>query len=299
MTAFRTEDDLRRSLAAAGLGAHADRIVETVRPALIFTRHQSPDDGLPPGTSKIGGTPDLPRGVDWPRRAATAASGRDFPLAFLAQLDLAALSRLPGFDADLPSHGLLSLFEDIMADDPDGIVHTVWHEGEKGDLARRSPPEELVAFSDARRPDYPWGEQAMAERLEPHATLTVPYHWAEAAGRDRSAMFDFLGRPAFGHVLDAEPEGDFQAGWFADRLGGWPDPIQSDPEREFDGGGRAPVEPGDDRVRQIFAWGGEFYGGTRRMNAPFFGDGTSYLMIDRDDLLARRFAAARVIYQCD
>jgi uncharacterized protein YwqG len=373
MNSFRTELDLRRSLKDAGLSALADRIVATVRPALLFVRRQRPDDALPPGTSKMGGLPDLPAGIAWPQRpprqdaaalahalrerraqqrarlASSRSTGiddeilsllpedereawlrsmeasrpdqeritaqqteqdhydelmvasfnRHFPLAFLAQLDLGALSREPGFDADLPTHGLLSLFEDLTDQDGDGGAQLHWFDQPTKTLQRRSPPDELIALSDARQPDFPWHEQTMAETLEPHSTLIVPFHWAEAAGMHRAAMFSFLHRPANGHFPLADHVDGEQAGSFGDRLGGWPDPIQTDPELWFIGDEYGRIEPGDDRIRHLFSWGGEYYAETRRMHAPFGGDGRIYLMIRREDLIARRFDKARALYQCD
>jgi hypothetical protein len=245
ITAFRTEDDLRRALNCAGLAAFADVIVATCRPALIFVRRQRLDDALPGGTSKMFGLPDLPPGVPWPHRPpvrdaaararklreerirsrvrlreaewesewgakkdhcvelTVASFDRNFPLAFLAQLDLEALSREPGFDADLPRHGILSLFEDLTMDDHTGSIHVYWFDVPAAALARRAPPPELVTLSDAR--DYPpWAEQTMAEVLEPHSTLTVPFHWLSAAGAHWSEMYDFLHDSSLEHTPAAE-----------------------------------------------------------------------------------------------
>lgn len=372
MGAFRTEFDLRRALKDARLQALADDIVATVRPALIFARRQRADDELPAGTCKMGGLPDLPLGMDWPRRppfgdapereqalrewrkrqreemasrdresgydailrdlpeeqreefrrsiessrpdparVATVEAqedrytemkvetfGRSFPLAFLGQLDLQRLSVEAGFDLDLPRHGVLSLFEDITSDAINGSVHVFWFDTPAMQLARQSQPTELVMLSDARQPSYPWAEQTLAEVLEPHSVLTVPFHWAAATGH-RLEMYDFLRRPTAGYYPEVGESGDGQAGYFGDRLGGWPDPIQNDPEAEFMGDEHGRIGPGDDRVRHLFSWGGENYGGTRRMNAPFGGDGTTYVMIRRADLLDLHFDKARALYQCD
>lgn len=72
MSTFRTEWDLRRSLADAGLNVLADRVLATARPSLQFVRRQQPDDALTSGTSKLGGLPDLPQGFAWPHRPPPA-----------------------------------------------------------------------------------------------------------------------------------------------------------------------------------------------------------------------------------
>jgi hypothetical protein len=198
--------------------------------------------------------------------------GRRFPLAFLGQLDLQHLAVEAGFDLDLPQHGVLSLFEDITSDDINKSLHVFWFDVSATRLARQSPPAELVMLSDAREPSYPWAEQTLAEVLEPHSVLTIPFHWAAATGHIRE-MYDFLRRPSMEYYPKAGESGDEKAGYFGDRLGGWPDPIQGDPEAEFMGNERGHIDPGDDLVRHLFSWGGEFYQGTRRMNAPVGGDG--------------------------
>jgi uncharacterized protein YwqG len=373
MSTFRTEQDLRHALSEARLDSLADRIVATMRPAIQFVRRQQPDDALPPGTSKIGGLPDLPPGFAWPHRRSpvdadtqiralreqrirdrersassrsqrpsddilallseherdawlrsieanrpdpdkltaihaqedryddlmVVALGCEFPLAFLAQINLGALSNESGFDRDFPRRGVFSLFEDLTARDGDGSFQLHWFDVTTETLERRAPPATLIELSDARQPDFPWHEQTMAEVLQPHSTLVVPFHWIEAVGPERDAVFDFLHRPVGGYFPQPDVVEGEQAGNFGDFLGGWPKPIQGDPERMFIGDARSFLSPGDDRIRHLFSWGGEYYAGTRRMHAPYGGDGTTYLMIQRDDLLSRRFDKAQSLYQCD
>jgi len=361
MTAFRTLEDLTASLGRAGLSTYAAAIAKSVRPTILFLRVQAPDDGLPPGASKLGGLPDLPDEFDWPmrgpypdaeRRAAdvvafaksAAASWQNqvdgplephqrrisqaevdrllpaaelraqefrqpFPLAFVGQINLGALGAEPGFDPDLPRSGVISVFEDISAE---GLAETpalFWHDLPVAKLTRRPFPAELVRHHDEIG-QYGLGETAkwatltLAETLAPFSALSVPHHWKNAAPAEsepwrriwswfQSGDGEYApAAPSFeGH---AEPP---QAGYFGDRLGGWPNPIQGDVEQEMDG---VRVEtPGRTRWRQVFAYAGEYYGGTRRMASDGKGDGTTYHMIGAGDLAARRFEAARWTYQMD
>ncbi|MFZ5783716.1 MAG: YwqG family protein [Pseudomonadota bacterium] len=80
------------------------------------------EDGTLPGSSKLGGLPDLPLGVAWPTRAPYRypKEGCEFlppvaweprPLSFLAQINLADVA-VAGSDLPLPDAGLLLFFYD-------------------------------------------------------------------------------------------------------------------------------------------------------------------------------------------
>lgn len=332
MPAFRNEADMRRAIAAAGFDDIADHMVATARPALLFVRSQVLDDPLAPGVSKIGGLPDLPPGFAWPSRQASPhadrrerdvrarhpaserqeppseldlaadhyadvlidACRRTFPLAFRAQLDLAQLAQKEGFDPDLPRRGVLSIFED-----PTGSsIRTFWHDVAAESLVRQSPPDDLIALSDAYFSDQIWARLDSAELLLPHSALTIAHHWIEAAGDRWGEMYDFIHEPTEAFYPERAPDSAGCGGNLGDRLGGWPDPIQKDPEAEFAGRSR-PTAPGDDRVRHLFTWGGEHFGDTRLPALEKGGDGLTHVLIPRDALLARRFEAAGSVYQGD
>ena len=238
-----------------------------------------------------------------------AAFQNRFPLGFVGQIDLVAMSAEPGFDPELPKTGTLSVFEDISGE---GLAETpalFWHDRPAATLKRRPPPEALVQMHDEAGSyglgqDAKWASLTLAETLVPFSALSVPHHWKTATPVDsepwrriwawfQSGDGEYApGAPSFeGHAEHP------QAGYFGDRLGGWPNPIQGDVEQEMDG---VKIEtPGLTRWRQIFAYGGEFYGGTRRMPSDGKGDGTTYHMIEARDLEARRFDKTRWTYQMD
>jgi uncharacterized protein YwqG len=67
---------LHASLASAGIAGHvAFRIVDTARPAMMLSTRPADEDAIPLGATKIGGRPDLPRGLPWPERPAYGNAG--------------------------------------------------------------------------------------------------------------------------------------------------------------------------------------------------------------------------------
>ena len=133
MPDVRTPDEIREHLVREGLAAHAGNALARLRTEIRITTTRTESFAL--GQSRIGGVPDLPRGIQWPRHrwthAETAAwpewckpelaegvaSGQvvvereHFALAhpFVAQLDLAELAPL---QAALPRTGRIWLFAD-------------------------------------------------------------------------------------------------------------------------------------------------------------------------------------------
>lgn len=95
------------------------------------------------GFHRLGGLPSLPPGLDWPE-------WRGRPLAFLLQLDLATLPRVPGLP-ELPASGLLWWFYDAQQStwgfDPEdrGSWRVLYAaDATPADCAPAPPPEGLV-----------------------------------------------------------------------------------------------------------------------------------------------------------
>lgn len=249
-------------------------------------------------------------------RLAVAAEARGrafasaFPLAFVGQIDLAALSERTGFPAEFPRAGVFSVFEDVTAEGVEGAPVLFHHDVPRDRLKRTPPPDRLVEHVDlcggyGLGGVEPWAKLTLAETLEPFPALAVPHHWKSAfpAGSlDWERIWDWFQSgdgeyaPRAPAAEDESPDA-LQAGHFGDRLGGWPNPIQGDPETELDG--VRITTPGRTPWRQLFAYGGEFYAGTRRMGSDGKGDGATYHLIDAGALGDRRFEAARWTYQMD
>lgn len=226
------------------------------------------------------------------------------PLAFVGQINLAALVYQAGFPEDFPDTGLLSIFSDITGDQ--FSVH--WHEDTSG-LERRPWPHQLVDYSDrfgqgVERKDgsWKWDKLTGAEVLFPFSALTVPHHWKYAFPRGSakwSKIWDWFQDGAHKHAFhpsaDNVPGDDTVTANFGDRLGGWPSDIQGNAEEEIDGNDIA--SPGRTPWRHLFSWGAEGYAGTRAMPHDMGGDGNTFLLLHEDDLAARNFDRMKSTYQ--
>jgi uncharacterized protein (TIGR02996 family) len=118
-----------------------DAVLKVARPVIAFATEKDPS-ALPPGSSRLGGQPDLPADAEWP----VCSAG---PLGFLGQIALRDL-RWTQAAHTLPTDGLLSIFafQDFetgyqpgMGDHP-GDVRVLYTPGSAA-LAPRRPPQEL------------------------------------------------------------------------------------------------------------------------------------------------------------
>jgi uncharacterized protein YwqG len=99
-----TREELKTALVEAGLGRIAKPLADLSEPCVLVTTHAHPYQTMPVGKSRIGGWPDLPTSIEWP-------CWRDKPLAFLAQINLAELTRFKCCQV-LPKSGHLYFFYD-------------------------------------------------------------------------------------------------------------------------------------------------------------------------------------------
>ncbi|NLS00770.1 DUF1963 domain-containing protein [Rhizobium sp. P38BS-XIX] len=125
------------------------------------------------GSTRIGGTPDLPRGMDWPRRPIpqnideiAKRSGEPYdkelrdhlagglPYAFVAQVDLKEASSMEGAAAILPSEGRLLFFYDMIAgpfDTGTQSARVIWDQSPADGLAPAAEPDALAQAAAAWR----------------------------------------------------------------------------------------------------------------------------------------------------
>lgn len=251
---------------------HLDEAMKVLVPG-IGLRPGEPGAPVETGGSRLGGSPDLPAGSEWPRPTpsddpeeiegrANAASGtwlrehlsRHLPFAFLCQIDLAEAHALGELTADLPEHGRLLFFYDLCVggwEQGDRPVHVRWDTTPVSELVSLEVPDDLVAAHEREHEEY----------------------------LDRCRDFDKTPpRPCTGdHLLCACPPGDTVPG-------GVTPPGKEDPALEA-----FMDNPEDWRLLLQFSIPG--------WDAAEDGEGTVYFLINTDDLAARRFDRVQAIYQ--
>jgi uncharacterized protein YwqG len=147
-----------------------DMLVASLKPVISFSRK----DADRKGGSRIGGAPDLPPGMAWPRRPVPAnpdeianrgnaeaavevkahlAAG--LPYAFFVQVDLAEAGALGSVAAPLPDHGRLLFFYDLMTGPYDTSAESarvIWDESPADTLVAQEMPDDLsAAAADYRK----------------------------------------------------------------------------------------------------------------------------------------------------
>jgi hypothetical protein len=90
---------IRETLTAIGLGRIANQVESAVKQSALLVATDRSEDA----TTRLGGMPNLPSEIEWPR-------WKGKPLAFVAQIDLAALPIIENLC--LPRNGALFFFYD-------------------------------------------------------------------------------------------------------------------------------------------------------------------------------------------
>jgi hypothetical protein len=133
--------------------AVVEALVAKALPSIRLVPQPGSAESLPLGRCRIGGAPDLPEGMPWPRRSDAAGESPDeweadlnSPLQFILQVNLADVAP---FDVAgvLPRAGLLSFFFhwDEHTDPGDEVAYIVL--SEPTGLRRAEVPEDLPAES--------------------------------------------------------------------------------------------------------------------------------------------------------
>ena len=111
-------DELKSVLEEHGLAEYYEKIRAQYKPCIWLRLGEAGEGKI--GTSRIGGRPDLPDGMEWPTSNETLPEGdKGTPLTFVMQIDLADIpddKDFPRSEIHLPKDGLLSVF--IGLDEP-------------------------------------------------------------------------------------------------------------------------------------------------------------------------------------
>ncbi len=203
---------------------------------------------------------------------------RPFPLAFVAQLDLAALSGQTGFDPLLPRSGLLSIFCDATPYGS-GEVMVAWndHPG-----VPREPPQDLLTYNAAHSPPgIKWRDCVQAEALLPFSAVDLPDCWPDVPAIEAwLATVESCSPPAI--------PADGEQLVLGDRLCGYARSLSAPLDRSPGGG---------NPVRHLFTWGAEYLHGTRLIPIDELYDGQAVVMIREQDLAQGRLQEARTNVQ--
>jgi uncharacterized protein YwqG len=247
------------------------------------------------GSSRVGGSPDLPAGSPWP-----AVDG--IPLTFAGQV---RLSDLAPFEpaAVLPPRGLLSFFFDGMltgyerGESPDRAMVIYTDDAAMTDLVRLKVP-----------PDVP-------ERFDQYGDATPVFseRWdlpeAEEIDGDEDAMFPAI-VPILRDADDKDRYGDLRreirGPYIGSKLLGHPDAVQGgeiilEAVRKRDGGKRFRYEDYqwthrrrlEREMRDLVL----LFQSASGTSCTWGGSGVLYFWIDRADLKARRFDRAFAMLQ--
>lgn len=238
-------------------------------------------------------------------RARADAVEATFPLTFLGQFDLAALSREPGFDAALPREGRLLVFYDFLEQaesfTPAASVgwRVLWDTTPAAMLERAPVPSALAALSDE--------EWTCVFRGAPVAARSVcsPIGMDDA-GWDAFALGDEDLYESYQDWRSQFGTPDM-AGRENHQLGGYPQSLQNGMQATcqlvshgLDCGGHAvwkseaaqALLPAARDWRLVLQIGADPHAGIPQ-------PGAYYVLMREQDIAARRFDLARVTYQCD
>ena len=254
-----------------------ERLEKLWRPAVRLIK-----SGRAGTRSKLGGSPSLPPGVEWP-------SWKGTPLAFLAQIDLSELPRPIPMD-DWPSDGILYFFyhpeQETWGFDPDdrGSWRVLYSP------SQASPPPRALGLD----PAFP--EHFL--RLEPIRSLPATERLDLPSEEISDEAFDCaeeLKKAPF----DGEPQ---------HQMGGYPNPVQSDSmelESQLASNGVYCGGPGQDdpRVADLESGAGEWklllQIDTDEVADMMWGDsGMIYFWIRASDLKNKDFSNVWMILQC-
>lgn len=136
-----TSTELKDKFDNVGLSKHWDKFEPLLRNEIRIITSKSDTENKELGFSKIGGQPDLPKGVDWFKE------NNSKPLSFIAQINL---KEIKSFDNDdlLPDNGILYFFysaeQEAWGFDPnDSDKFMVYYTPETENIDRREFPSDL------------------------------------------------------------------------------------------------------------------------------------------------------------
>jgi uncharacterized protein YwqG len=203
---------LRKQMEESGLGEVTDKLEKLMRLSIRLKATAVSEADLKPGSSKLGGVPDLPEGTTWPECDGV-------PMALLAQFRLRDVAPYDD-EGQLPKSGMLYFFyetkEQKWGFDPKDRGHwkVIYYDGELAGLRPATPPATLPKESRFR-----------ACRLTFSNEITLPSWESESVKRlnlSKDAWEKYVALPGAG----------CGEGQTVHRLLGHPEQIQGDMQLE-------------------------------------------------------------------
>lgn len=125
------------------LSHHKSAIIANLKNSIKLNKIKIDENDIQLGSSKIGGSPDLPAGWEFPRY-------EDDYLTFMLQVNL---SEAKPYDKDnlLPESGILYLFYEVMEqpwgfEEDEGCFKVLYFDGDMGELERKESPSSRTEF---------------------------------------------------------------------------------------------------------------------------------------------------------
>jgi len=272
-------DDLLSELSKAGMSAIGAELSDLSRECVRMHSEPCLDESVSVGGSKLGGLPDLPPGIAWPKWKSSY-------LSFVAQVNLA---ELPETDL-LPNVGVLSFFYDseqsVWGFDPnDKEGFRFWYFPE---VSRVSRTEKLETLR------FPCAQLSFERFLSLPDSSLEPVRDLLLKIEDSKQYYDFVGKHAgaapqhqilgWPHVIQGDMALECQLvtnGIYTGNASGYKDPRRKELERGASDWTLLVQIDSDDNARM--AWGDA---------------GMLYIWIRRQDLASRAFDKAWTILQC-
>lgn len=297
-----TRTELYQRLAVRELGGALEKLLQYSRDCVRLYPKSVAEADITLGSTKIGGMPDLPPGLEWPTEMITTTTTEkrflflnrekkiETPrsLSFIAQINFAELCV---FDtgSTLPDNGILYFFycQDQMAwgfDPADqNRFRVIYHKGDLSLLERRGFPRDIDA--DAK---------LIACGIGARSEISLPPYYHH--------VYDEMGKDKAEQIMDS-----FE-GQNVNKLLGQPDVIQNEMELEcelvtnglfcgdpsgYNNPRAAQLEPNAKDWRLLLQID------SNEQNDYMWGDsGRLYFWIKEADLKARRFEKTWCILQC-
>jgi len=134
-------DKLKEDIEQRGLSRVSEDLAEMAQPSIRLKATRVTEDKITTGSSKLGGTPDLPEGMAWPECNGV-------PMALLAQVNLKEVA-LYDLDGQLPQSGILYFFYEVANQawgfDPKdrGNWKVIYYDGDLATLRAATFPKDL------------------------------------------------------------------------------------------------------------------------------------------------------------